>query len=118
MWLSIYQRLKGEKFMDVLTIGESMILFTPNTSLKYSQHFSKSIGGAETNVAIGLSRLGHKVGWISKVGNDEFGKSITSFVRGEGVNVDYLSVDVESNTGIYFKEIVNASHVNIQYYRK
>src|SRR5690625_3544698 len=104
--------------MDVLTIGETMILFTPTDSLKYSQYFTKSIGGAETNVAIGLSRLGHNVGWISKVGNDQFGQSITSFVRGEGVNVDNLTVDAEANTGIYFKEIINASNVNIQYYRK
>lgn len=104
--------------MDVVTIGESMVLFTPQSSLKYSQNFSRSIGGAESNVAIGLSRLGHDVGWISKVGNDEFGKAITSFIRGEGVNVDNLFIDDEANTGIYFKEILRGNNVNVQYYRK
>jgi 2-dehydro-3-deoxygluconokinase len=104
--------------MDVVTIGESMVLFTPQSTLKYSQNFSRSIGGAETNVAIGLSRLGHKAGWISKVGNDEFGKAITSFIRGEGVNVDHLMIDDEANTGIYFKEILGGNNVNVQYYRR
>ncbi|WP_249218648.1 hypothetical protein [Anoxybacteroides rupiense] len=49
--------------VDVVTVGESMILFQPMTdgSLKYSPLFTKSIAGAESNVAIGLTRLGKKV---------------------------------------------------------
>ncbi|WP_439952639.1 PfkB family carbohydrate kinase, partial [Escherichia coli] len=36
--------------------------------------FTKRIAGAELNVAIGLTRLGMNVGWVSRVGNDSFGR--------------------------------------------
>lgn len=106
--------------MDVITLGESMVLFTPDTMglMRYSPKFTRRVAGAESNVAIGLSRLGHKVGWISKVGKDEFGKTILSFVRGEGVDTSYVLEDESHPTGIFFKEYTNPSNVQIYYYRK
>lgn len=105
--------------MDVVTIGESMVVFTPTSPLmKYAHTFSRKFGGAETNVAIGLTRLGHEVGWISKLGNDEFGKALLMFVRGEGIDVSQVSFDSSAPTGIYFKEIRNGGDVRVQYYRK
>lgn len=105
--------------MDVITLGESMILFTAESKglMRYSQNFSRKVAGAESNVAIGLSRLGHKVGWISKVGNDEFGKTILSFIRGEGVDTSHVITDEFHPTGIFFKEYRTPSQVNIYYYR-
>lgn len=106
--------------MDVVTIGETMVLLTPNSSplLRYTSSFSKNFGGAETNVAIGLTRLGHETGWISKVGKDEFGKSMRSFIRGEGVDVSQVHFDEEASTGLYFKEVRSGDRVQVQYYRK
>jgi len=48
------------KTLDVFTFGETMVLFQPEQmmSLEYVHHFPKRIGGAESNVAIGLTRLG------------------------------------------------------------
>ena len=50
--------------MDVVTLGESMVLLTPTTTgpLRYAHTFSRGLGGAESNVAIGLARLGKKAG--------------------------------------------------------
>lgn len=105
--------------MDVVTIGESMVVFTPTTPLmKYAHSYSRKFGGAETNVAIGLTRLGHNTGWISRVGNDEFGKALLSFIRGEGVDVSKVKFDDSAPTGIYFKEIRSGGDVRVQYYRK
>ncbi|MFC0470909.1 sugar kinase [Halalkalibacter kiskunsagensis] len=104
--------------MDVITFGETMALFAPENGglMKYASSYNRKFGGAESNVAIGLSRLGHNVGWISKVGNDELGKGMVAFIRGEGVDVSQVKV-VEAPTGIYFKEIRNHSDVRVQYYR-
>lgn len=104
---------------DVLTFGETMILFNPqsNGPLRFVDNFNKSIGGADSNVAIALARLGHKSGWFSKVGNDEFGRYIQNKVRGEGVDVSRLKFDKEANTGILFKERFNSSNPNVYYYR-
>lgn len=104
--------------MDVVTIGESMVVFTPTTPLmRYAHTYSRKFGGAETNVAIGLTRLGHHVGWISRVGEDEFGKALLSFIRGEGVDVSQVKYDATAPTGIYFKEIRHGGDVRVQYYR-
>jgi 2-dehydro-3-deoxygluconokinase len=106
--------------MDVVTIGETMVLFTPDSTglMRYANNFSMKFGGAESNVAIGLSRLGHKVGWISKVGQDEFGKAMVAFVSGEGVDVSQVKQDAASPTGIYFKEPRRSNDVRVYYYRK
>jgi 2-dehydro-3-deoxygluconokinase len=107
-------------YMDVVTIGETMVLFTPQSSplMRYAETFSRHFGGAETNVAIGLSRLGHQAGWISKVGNDEFGRAMLAFIRGEGVDISQVKMDSTAPTGMYFKEIRSSNQVRVQYYRK
>lgn len=106
--------------MDVLTFGETMVLFNPEFTgpLRYVTSFRKSIAGAESNVAIGLARLGHKVGWFSKLGDDEFGRYILSVIRGEGVDVSRVAIDAERNTGLLFKERFAHVNPNVYYYRK
>ncbi|KAJ52603.1 2-dehydro-3-deoxygluconokinase [Clostridium tetanomorphum] len=106
--------------MEVLTFGETMIVFTPesNGPLRYVNSFNKSIGGADSNVAIALARLGHKSAWFSKLGNDEFGRYIQSTIRGEGVDVSKLKFTNEASTGLLFKERFSSENPNVYYYRK
>lgn len=106
--------------MDVVTFGETMVLFNPETEgpLRYVGTFTKSIGGAESNVAIALARLGHKAGWFSKLGDDEFGRYIKSTVMGEEVDVSRVKKDPKRTTGILFKERFSTVNPNVYYYRK
>jgi 2-dehydro-3-deoxygluconokinase len=115
----IFFKKQGE-YMDVISIGETMVLFTPNTpgKMRYSNQFNSKIAGAETNTLIGLAKLGHKAGWISRLGRDEFGTLILTSVRGEGVDVSRVNLDENAPTGVFFKEIINQDRVNIYYYRK
>jgi 2-dehydro-3-deoxygluconokinase len=105
--------------MDVVTLGETMVLFTPNSNglMRYAQQFGRKFGGAESNVAIGLARMGHKASWMSRVGDDEFGRAMVSFIRGEGVDVSQVKTDSAAPTGIYFKEIRRENDVRVYYYR-
>lgn len=105
--------------MDVVTVGETMALFTPETSgkMRYAANYSRKFAGAETNVAIGLQRLGRKTGWISKIGDDELGEGLVSFVRGEGVDVSQVKKDSYAPTGLYFKELRKEQDVRVYYYR-
>lgn len=106
--------------MDVVTIGESMVVFTPTSDgfMRYADQFIKKVGGAESNVAVGLARLGHQAGWISKVGDDEFGKAILAFLKAEGVDVSQAKADRDAPTGIYFKEARRQNQTRVYYYRK
>lgn len=110
----------GGVVMDVVTIGETMALFTPESTglMRYAHTFSRKFGGAESNFAIGVTRLGHNAGWISKVGQDELGQAMLSFIRGEGVDVSQVKVDQTAQTGLYFKEMRKANDIRIQYFRK
>jgi 2-dehydro-3-deoxygluconokinase len=104
---------------DVVTIGESMVLFQPMNDgpLPYAPLFTRSIAGAESNVAIGLTRLGKKVRWISRLGTDPFGDIIASTLAGEGVDVSFVVRDATAPTAIYFKEFKGYADPNVYYYR-
>ena len=106
--------------MEVLTFGETMVLFNPesNGPLRYVNSFGKSVGGADSNVAAALSRLGHDVAWFSKLGKDEFGRQILNVVRGEGVDTSRVKFDAEASTGIMFKERIGGDNPSVYYYRK
>ncbi|THE11594.1 sugar kinase [Bacillus timonensis] len=105
--------------MDVITFGETMVLFTPITPgpLRFTSSFQKTIGGAESNVAIALSRLGHRVGWTGRLGKDEFGIYIRNFIRGEGVDTSGVIFDENNPTAVFFKEMRPMQEPNILYYR-
>ena len=106
--------------LDVVTIGETMVMFSPRGQgrLRYINEFYKSLAGSESNVAIGLCRLGHRAGWISRVGQDEFGQYILKELRGEGVEVSQVRIDKQAFTGIMFKEIRPGRETIVTYYRK
>lgn len=74
---------------EVVTLGEAMGLFYSPVGQPISIHplFRVSFGGAESNVAIGLSRLGTRVEWIGRLGDDDLGRLIERDLRAEGVTV-------------------------------
>src|SRR3954467_8405203 len=70
----------------VVTIGEAMMVFngTPDSPVGVGSLLSATFAGAESNVAIGLARLGHRVRFLSVLGDDPFGRGIVKSLRGEG----------------------------------
>lgn len=106
--------------MDVITLGETMVMLVATEAgpLRGIDLFRKHVAGSEANVAIGLARLGHRSGWISRLGNDEFGLYIRNFLRGEGVDVSQVIFDSEHPTGIAFKERREIGARRVVYYRR
>lgn len=104
---------------DIITIGEAMIAFSPqsNGPMRFVNGFEKKIGGAELNLAIGCARLGLKTGYISRLGNDEFGKYIYNFARGEGIDMSHTEFVDGYPTSLNFKEIMADGNVRTFYYR-
>lgn len=90
--------------LDVVTMGEMMVQFNPITTgpLRHVTYFEKHAAGAEANFAIGMVRMGFKAGFITRIGDDEFGRFILNTLRGEGVDVSMVKVDKDAPTGIYF----------------
>ncbi|SDO34285.1 2-dehydro-3-deoxygluconokinase [Nakamurella panacisegetis] len=103
---------------SVVTLGETMALLTTPTGgrLRSGAGVPVGIGGAESNVAIGLARLGVRSTWISRVGDDAFGALVTREIRGEGVHVA-AHLDAEAPTGMMVKELRDGRPWRVRYYR-
>lgn len=91
---------------EILTFGEAMAMFVADTpgDLTDIEHFHRRLAGADNNVAIGLSRLGFHVGWLSRVGADSFGEFIHRALKAEGIDDRYIHIDEQHPTGLVFKE--------------
>ncbi|MGE6630273.1 sugar kinase [Bacillus sp. NPDC077027] len=109
------------KSLDAVTFGESMAMFYANEigELHEVSTFMKALAGAESNVAVGLARLGFDVGWMSKVGDDSFGTFILQELQKEGVNTSAVLRDNNgAKTGILLKSKVAKGDPDVTYYRK
>ncbi|OUS77973.1 2-dehydro-3-deoxygluconokinase [Paenibacillus sp. MY03] len=104
---------------QIVTFGETMALFMPeeHKAIERASKLEQGFGGAESNVAIGLARLGASVGWFGALGNDPFGKLILKTLRGEGVDVSRANLSGEAPTGMMFREHV-AGRLAVHYFRK
>ncbi len=106
---------------DLVTLGEAMTLFVAETSgpLDGVMRFSKRTAGAETNVAIGLARLGFKVGWQSRLGDDSMAHFLLHAIGGEGVDCSRVSRHAGERTAFMFKgRVEDGSDPPIEYHRR
>jgi 2-dehydro-3-deoxygluconokinase len=110
----------GQSGVDVVTIGESMVLFQPlqEGPLSYAPLFTRSVGGAESNVAIALARLGKTTRWVSRLGRDPFGDIIASTLAGEGVDISFVQRDATASTAVFFRENRGHGDPSVFYYRQ
>jgi 2-dehydro-3-deoxygluconokinase len=107
--------------LDVVTFGEAMGLFVAETTgdLATVERFTRRMAGCETNVAVGLARLGLRVGWVSRLGRDPIGRFIRTSLGQEGVDCSRVADDQGRPTGIMFKgKTTDGSDPAIHYLRK
>lgn len=102
----------------VVTLGETMALVRTGEigSLRHATELALGIGGAESNVAVGLARLGTPVSWLGRVGDDSLGERVVREIRGDGVDVRAI-VDADAATGLMVKERPSAASTAVHYYR-
>jgi 2-dehydro-3-deoxygluconokinase len=104
---------------SVVTLGESLGLFYSTTPapLSHADTLRLGVAGAESNVAIGLQRLGVSTSWIGKVGNDSLGTKVLRELRAEGIDVHAI-VDDDARTGLMIKERRTSETAKVWYYRE
>ena len=73
--------------------------------------------GAESNLAIYVNRFGHTSGWISRLGEDEFGHLIQNAVRAEGVDVSQVKFVEGGHSGVMFRQMLPGRETSVFYYR-
>jgi 2-dehydro-3-deoxygluconokinase len=102
---------------EVLTCGETMAVLRGPGPLRLGGSLELSVAGAESNVAIGLARLGHQAGWVGRVGADEPGELVQRTLRAEGVDVSGVTTDPSRPTGLMLAERRIGDLVRVTYYR-
>jgi len=109
------------QMLDVITYGEAMAMFvaTAPGPLAQATQFTKRIAGADLNVAIGLSRLGFRVGYVSRVGQDSFGEYVLETLARERIDASCVAVDPQFPTGFQLKSRADdGSDPRVEYFRK
>lgn len=91
---------------DVLTLGETMLRFTPPGVQRIDQapYFELEVGGSESNTSVGLSRLGLKVAWLSRLPANPLGRRIARTLAGQGVDTSHVVWAAGERLGLYFIE--------------
>ncbi|MFE4453526.1 sugar kinase [Streptomyces sp. NPDC056796] len=103
--------------LDVLTFGETMLAAQLPGTLAVGAQARTTVAGAESNVAIGLARLGHRAGWAGLVGDDEPGRLVLRTLRGEGVDTTHAGTHPAAPTGAMLREQRVADLVRVHYWR-
>ena len=106
----------GPQPVGLLTFGEAMVSLRSAGPLANGGSLNIQVAGAESNVAIGVARLGHTAAWAGTVGADPHGEFIVKQLRGEGVQLHH-SVHPERSTGVMFLEQRTADLSRAFYYR-
>ena len=107
--------------LDILSFGETMAMLVAEQTGDLAQvmNFHKRIAGADSNVAIGLSRLGFQVAWLSRVGNDSLGRFVLDTLQGEGLDCAQVEIDPAHPTGFQFKSREEGgADPQVEYFRR
>ncbi len=100
--------MKDKRNFDLLTLGQLLLRLSPpnNERLVRGDIFEKQVGGAELNVAVGVSLLGLHTGVISKLPSHDVGSFMKSKIRSYGISDDFFLYDnsPSARVGIYYYE--------------
>ncbi|MEV6693870.1 sugar kinase [Micromonospora sp. NPDC051196] len=103
--------------VELLTLGEALVSLRSSGPLAVGGPLTMHLAGAETNVAIGLARLGHRTAWVGRVSDDELGEFVLRQLRAEGVDTDGVRRDPDRPAGLMFLERRTADVTRVQYHR-
>ena len=85
---------------DIIAVGEPMIEF--NQTVPGDIQYKQGFGGDTSNFAIAAARQGARVAYVTRVGDDAFGRMFLSLWGREGIDTSGVTIDAEACTGAYF----------------
>lgn len=103
--------------LDIITIGECLVELSANAKMTDAGCLYKYYGGDTLATAIAALRMGSKVGFITKVGNDPFKDYLLDSWQSEGLDISQVKLADEQN-GMYIIGRPSVDEKEILYYRK
>jgi 2-dehydro-3-deoxygluconokinase len=89
-----------KKSIDVLALGEAMLEF--NQTHPGQPQYLQGFGGDTSNAAIAAARAGVQAAYLTRLGDDNFGRALLELWRTEGVDTAAIETAADAPTGIYF----------------
>lgn len=112
---------KEDRPLDLIGIGRLCIDLNAdqfNRPMEETKSFTKYVGGSPANITIGAARLGLKPGFIGKVSDDQMGRFIVDYLKGDNIDTTNIAVDhTGAVTGLAFTEIKSPEDCSILMYR-
>lgn len=116
-----YIQFAKDRPYDIIMLGRVAIDFNPvdyYKPLSESTTFKKYLGGSPANIAVGMARLGRKVGFLGKVSKDQFGDFVVNYFKKEGIDTSHISYCTNGEKlGLTFTEILSETESSILMYR-
>jgi 2-dehydro-3-deoxygluconokinase len=94
--------------IDIVSIGEPMVEF--NQTRPGEPNYLQGFGGDTSNMAIAAARSGARVSYVSRLGDDEFGRMLRRLWDEEGVDASHVAIDPSAYTAVYFVSHGPAGH--------
>lgn len=116
-----YIEFDSSKEFDLILLGRVAVDLNPvdyYCPLNESTTFKRYLGGSPANIAVGLARLGKKVGFLARVSDDQLGTFVTDFFEKEGIDVSHIvRCNNGEKIGLTFTEIKSETESSIVMYR-
>jgi 2-dehydro-3-deoxygluconokinase len=93
---------------EIICLGEPMVEFNQTDA---SGHYLFGHGGDTSNCAIAAARAGARVGYLTALGQDEFGDSLMRLWADNDVDASHVIRDAGAHTGVYFVTHGRDGHV-------
>ncbi|TPG23497.1 bifunctional 5-dehydro-2-deoxygluconokinase/5-dehydro-2-deoxyphosphogluconate aldolase [Variovorax guangxiensis] len=113
--------MTSSRSLDLITIGRAIVDIYGDqvgARLEDVSSFSRYVGGCPANIAIGTSRLGLKVGMVTRVGDDHNGRYLKETLSREGVDTRHVVADSARLTGVAFLAIRDKETFPLLHYRE
>ena len=116
-----YIEFDESRELDLIPIGRVAIDFNPTdyyNTLDKCENYKKYVGGSPANIAVGLARLGKKVGFIGKVSDDQHGDFVVNYFKNDGIDTSHIfRAKNGEKIGLTFTEIKSPTESSILMYR-
>ena len=91
--------------LDIVAIGESLIELSTNAKMSAAGCLYKYYGGDALATAISALRMGSRVGFITRIGNDPFKDFLLDSWEAEGLDISQVKLTSEP-LKIFLKSIL------------
>ncbi len=110
--------VSGVAPFEVVTLGETMLRLSPpaHGRLEHADLLELHVGGAESNVAVALARLGRRTAWVSALPDTPLGRRVAGAVAAAGVDVSGVRYTTDGRVGLYFVEFGAAPRATEVFY--